>query len=92
MLELTQTSLQSSKSPIGATNRECHSEKTNKQSPTVSTTLPFPRWAFTEKELKNSPSVRAGYSIEKEESYRQEMCNFIQVRLCSFTAFVFVFI
>ena len=55
------------------------------QSPTLTTseippcTLP---WYFTDEELKNTPSVKAGYPIEKEERYRQQMSHFIQVRKC----------
>ena len=56
---------------------------TKDQSPTMTTPeIPVPTlpWYFSDEELKNTPSVRAGYPMEKEKRYRQEMSQFIQVR------------
>ena len=36
------------------------------------------RWYFTEIQLKNTPTVRNGLTLEKELSYRQQAANFIQ--------------
>lgn len=36
------------------------------------------RWYFSESQLTNTPSVRAGIALEKELSYRQQSANFIQ--------------
>ena len=52
----------------------------------TSTTVPAPapsatatsRWYFSQDQLTNTPSVRSGYQLEKELSYRQQAANFIQ--------------
>ena len=36
------------------------------------------RWYFGGDQLTNTPSVRAGMTLEKELSYRQQSANFIQ--------------
>ena len=36
------------------------------------------RWYFSEHQLVNTPSLRAGIPLEKELSYRQQAANFIQ--------------
>jgi hypothetical protein len=36
------------------------------------------RWYFSEHQLTNTPSLRAGIPVEKELSYRQQAANFIQ--------------
>ena len=57
---------------------------TNK--PSASRIPPPPtQFFYNDEKLRDTPSVRAGYSIEKEQRYRREMCNFIQVCLCSFS-------
>jgi len=56
------------------------------------------RWYFPEQQLANSPSLRAGISLEKELSYRQQAANFIQdmgqrlevTQLCINTAIVYM--
>ena len=46
---------------------------------------PPTQFFYNDEKLRDTPSVRAGYSIEKEQRYRREMCSFIQVCLCSFS-------
>ena len=54
--------------------------------PSASRIPPPPsRFVCKDEKLQDTPSVRAGYSIEKEQRYRREMCSFIQVCLCSFS-------
>merc|ERR1711881_348904 len=56
------------------------------------------RWYFSEHQLTNTPSLRAGIPVEKELSYRQQAANFIQdmgqrlevTQLCINTAIVYM--
>merc|ERR550534_2267990 len=56
------------------------------------------RWYFSEHQLVNTPSLRAGIPLEKELSYRQQAANFIQdmgqrlevTQLCINTAIVYM--
>jgi len=56
------------------------------------------RWYFSEQQLTNTPSLRAGIPLEKELSYRQQAANFIQdmgqrlevTQLCINTAIVYM--
>merc|ERR1712045_477624 len=56
------------------------------------------RWYFSEHQLVNTPSLRAGIPMEKELSYRQQAANFIQdmgqrlevTQLCINTAIVYM--
>merc|ERR1711899_143576 len=56
------------------------------------------RWYFSEQQLTNTPSLRAGIPVEKELSYRQQAANFIQdmgqrlevTQLCINTAIVYM--
>ncbi|XP_039290317.1 cyclin-T2 [Nilaparvata lugens] len=59
---------------------------------------PEDRWYFTKEQLNNTPSIRLGYSPDKELSSRQQAANFIQdmgqrlqvTQLCINTAIVYM--
>ncbi|XP_075231038.1 cyclin T [Lycorma delicatula] len=56
------------------------------------------RWYFTREQLNNTPSIRCGYSADRELSCRQQAANFIQdmgqrlqvTQLCINTAIVYM--
>merc|ERR1711909_146877 len=56
------------------------SEKTSQISKIVSSQVGLPerKWYFTSEKLKNTPSIKARISIEKELSYRRQAANLIQ--------------